>query len=307
MDTKKILFNYNGGEYIQNLKIRGTNLPWTYECNDAWINIKPGATSLTIKVGTIYDFNSRVGTIKIFDRFKNEIDLVIEQTGYYDLSVEMPNNIILYQGYYDENDTYDTYLTVYGGPVQCVDCEKLAPYIQKVWDNSDMYNDFILRIPQTLEGDFVIKHSDCDGFKKFCEENNLVYPQDQLEKQLSIRQVTAEDIVGEMVVEYDGKQYTNYDDKFTIEVGYDKSAQVKIISTKYLVVESKTECHTVTDSPVTVDNGIVWLDTNIEDKTLTIKCNEKNYSNDRYTQIKLKNVNNPAQYIIIDIKQKSGD
>ena len=106
MGTKKILFTYNGGEYIQNLKIRGTNLPWTYECSDAWIDIKPGATSLTIKVGTIYDFNSRVGTIKIFDRFKNEIDLVIEQTGYYDLSVEMPNNIILYQGYYDENGEF---------------------------------------------------------------------------------------------------------------------------------------------------------------------------------------------------------
>lgn len=307
MDVKKITFDYNGGEYTQNLKIRGTNLPWTYECDESWISIKTGAASLTIKVGIIYDFSTRVGTIKIFDRFKNEIDLIVEQTGYYDLSVEMPSNIILYQDYYNENETYDVYLTVYGGPVQYVDCDALAPYIQKVWDNSDMYNDFILRIPQTLEGNFLVKHSDCEGFKKICEENGFTYPQDQLEKQLSIMQVTKEDIVGEMVVEYNGKQYTNYDDRFTVEVGYNKLAQVKVVSTKYLAVESKTECHMVTDSPVGVDNGIVWLDTNLKDNVLTIKCNEKNHSNDRYTQIKLKNINNPAQYIIIDIKQKSGD
>ena len=273
---KTIKFDYTGGEYTQNFNIRGTNLPWTYECDAPWISIKTGASSLSVKVGTIYDFNTRVGTIRIFDRFKNEIDLIVEQSGYYDLSVEMPSDVVLYHSYYDENESYDVYLTVYGGPVQNIDCKELEPYLQKIWDNSDMYNDFMLRIPQTLKGEFNVRHSDCDVFKKFCEENDMEYPEDKLEKKLTITQITTEDVIGEMVVKYGRKKYTNNGEPMEIEVGYNKLSQIKVVSTKYMVVESKTKCRVVTDSPVMVQNGISWLDVDIKDNVITIKCNEKN-------------------------------
>ena len=50
MISKKITFDYKGGEYTQSFKIRGTNLPWTYECDVDWISVNPGASSLTIDV-----------------------------------------------------------------------------------------------------------------------------------------------------------------------------------------------------------------------------------------------------------------
>ena len=219
----------------------------------------------------------------------------------------MPSDVVLYHSYYDENDSYDVYLTVYGGPVQNIDCKELEPYTQKIWDNSDMYNDFMLRIPQSLKGEFNVKHSDCDTFKKFCEENNMEYPQDKLEKKLTITQVTAEDVVGEMVVEYNGKRYTNNGEPMNIEVGYNKLTQIKVISTKYMIVESRTKCRVITDSPVNVQNGISWLDVDIKDNVITIKCNEKNNFADRSTELRIENTNNSRQYIKLNIKQKSGN
>lgn len=307
MVSKTINFDYTGGRYTQNFNIRGTNLPWRYECEDSWIVISTGAMSLTVEVGTIYDFNTRTGVVKVFDKFNNEIDLIVEQTGYYSLSVEMPSNVVLYQNYYNENQSYDVYLTVYGGPNQMIKCKELEPYIQKVWDNSDMYNDFILRIPQTLKGDFTVKHSDYTAFKKFCKNNGIDYPKGDLEKKLSIVQVTAEDAVGTITVVYDGKEYTNNGETIEIDVNYTNPVEINVISTEYIVVMSKTEYSIVKDSPVGVPTVPEWLDVEVIGKKIKLKCNEKNNFNDRYSIIRLENKQNTQQYIPIKIRQKSGE
>lgn len=307
MITKTIKFNYTGGEYTQNFNIQGTNLPWTYECSDSWIGITSGAASLKVKVGQIYGFNTRKGVVKVFDRFKNEIDLIIEQSGYCDLSVEMPSNIVLYETYYDKNQTYDVYLTVYGGPTQEILCEGLKPYIQKVWDNSDMYNDFILRIPQSLNGEFEVKHSDCDSFKEYCEKEGIEYPEGKLEKHISITQVSLEDTVGKMVIECDGKKYTNSDEIFDINVYYDKPTFIKIVSTAFIVVDSKTTCHTVTNSPVSLVGAPDWLDVEYNNNTIKLKCRQKNNLDNRACQICLENTKNSRQNIKITLKQRSGN
>lgn len=306
MIYKTIKFDYNGGNYTQNFKIRGTNLPWTYECDVNWVRITTGATSLSIEVGTTYDFETRVGTIKVFDRFRNEIDLIVEQTGYYDLSIEMPTTIVLYESYYDENETYDVYLTVYGGPDQQIKCKKLDSYMQQVWDNSEMYNDFILRIPKTLNGTFNIKHSDYERFKGFCKKNGLEYPKSQLEKKLSIVQVTQKDVIGEMVIEYNGEQYTNYTEIPEINVSYDTPIEIKLVSTKYLVVVSKTEYKIIENSPVDLTIFPNWLEVKRAGDKLILKCNQINNFEERYSTIKLENMANRQQNILIDIKQERG-
>lgn len=307
MISKTIKFDYNGGNYTQNFKIRGTNLPWTYECDVNWIGITSGATSLSLEVHPRYDFETRVGTIKVFDRFKNEIDLIVEQTGYYDLSIEMPTSIVLYESYYDENETYDVYLTVYGGPDQQIKCKKLDSYIQQVWDNSEMYNDFILRIPKKLKGTFNVKHSDYERFKNFCNKNNIDYPKSQLEKKLTIVQVTEKDVIGEMVIEYNGEPYTNYTEIPELEVSYDTPIEIKIVSTKYMVVLSKTEYQVIENSPVDLSMYPNWLDVKYVGDKLILKCTQINNFNDRYSTIKLENSTNKQQNILINIKQKSGN
>lgn len=307
MTSKKITFDYNGGEYTQNLKIRGTNLPWRYECDDKWILVSTMATAISVYVRPIYDFETRTGTVKIYDKYNNELDLVVEQTGYCDLSVEMPSNVVLYHNYYDENKSYDVYVTVYGGPLQNVDCKELEPYTQKVWDNSGMYNDFIVRIPQTLSGEFTVKHSDCKKFKKFCKEHGMDYPKDKLEKKLNIVQVSVDDVIGEMVVNINGGEYTNKSDIFEVEVSYNKPVEINVISTKFIVVQSKTKYRVVENSGVVVPQSPNWLDVTYKSNKILLKCNEKNNFSDRYSQIRLENKDNSRQTIAIQIRQKSGN
>ena len=307
MTSKKITFDYNGGEYTQNLKIRGTNLPWRYECNDDWILVTKTATTITVYVRPIYDFDTRTGTVKVYDKYNNELDLVVEQTGYYDLSIEMPTDVVLSYNYYKENDSYDVYITVYGGPLQYVDCKELEPYTQKVWDNSDMYNDFMVRIPQSLSGEFIIKHSDCEKFKEFCEEHGMEYPKDQLEKKLNIVQVSADDVIGEMVIEINGEEYTNKSDIFEVEVSYDKPVNINIVSTKFIVVESKTKYRVIKNSDVIIQTVPRWLDAKYKPDKIELRCTEVNNFTDRYSEIMLQNKDNPRQTIRMQIKQKSGN
>ena len=307
MTSNKITFGCNGGEYTQKLKIRGTNLPWRYECADDWILVSASATAITVNVRPIYGFETRTGTVRVYDKYNNELDLVVEQTGYYDLSIEMPSDVVLYENYYKDNDSYDIYVTVYGGPSQYVDCKELEPYIQKVWDNSDMYNDFMVRIPQTLSGEFVVKHSDSEEFERFCEETGIEYHKDQLEKKLNIVQITADDVIGEMVIEVNGEVYTNKSDIFEIEMSCDKSVEIKVVSTKFVVVESKTKYSVVTNSDVVVPETPRWLDVVYTKGKIMLKCNEKNNFADRYSEIRLENKDNPRQMMRIQVKQKSGN
>jgi hypothetical protein len=307
MTSKKITFDYNGGEYTQDLKISGTNLPWRYECNDNWILVTTAATSITVSVRPIYDFETRTGVVKIYDKYNNELDFIVEQTGYYDLSIEMPTDVVLYQNYYDENNSYDVYVTVYGGPLQYVDCKELELYTQKVWDNSDMYNDFMIRIPQTVSGEFTIKHSDCEKFEEFCKEHEMEYPKDQLEKKLNIVQVSTDDAIGEMVIEVNGEEYTNKSDIFEIEVSYNKPVEINIISTKFVIVESKTKYRIVRNSDIVVPVTPNWLDAKYKSRKILLQCNEKNNFGDRYSEIMLQNKDNTRQTIRIQIKQKSGN
>ena len=305
MEEKKITFDYKGGKYTQNFHIRGTNLPWTYESDSPWIAITTGATSITMEVLPIYDFNTRTGRVKIFDKFKNEIDLIVEQTGYYDLSLEMPETVVLYHDYYDKNKTYDVYFTVYGGPVQNITCKKLQSYIDKVWDNSDMYNDFVLRIPQTLKGNFNVKHSDCDSFKKFCEENGLEYPKSQLEKKIEIVQVSTDDVIGEMVIKIGDEEYTNDGVVHNLVIDSTNLTTLNVISTKFITVQSKTKYKVVTDSDIEISDTPNWVESKVCGRRITLKANSMNNFDNRITTFKVYNSQNPRQYISFKLIQKS--
>lgn len=305
MEEKKITFDYKGGKYTQEFRIRGTNLPWTYESDSPWIAITTGATSITMEVLPIYDFNTRTGRVKIFDKFKNEIDLIVEQTGYYDLSLEMPETVVLYHDYYDKNKTYDVYFTVYGGPVQNITCKKLQSYIDKVWDNSDMYNDFVLRIPQTLKGNFNVKHSDCDSFKKFCEENGLEYPKSQLEKKIEIVQVSTDDVIGEMVIKIGDEEYTNDGVVHNLVIDSANLTTLNIISTKFITVQSKTKYKVITDSDIEISDTPNWVESKVCGRRITLKAASMNNFDNRITTFKVYNSQNPRQYISFKLIQKS--
>ena len=65
----------------------------------------------------------------------------------------------------------------------------------------------------------------------------MEYPKDQLEKKLNIVQVSADDVIGEMVININGEEYTNKSDIFEIEVAYNKPIDINILSTEFIVEE----------------------------------------------------------------------
>lgn len=300
--TKKISFEYKGGEYIQKLSIRGENLPWRYECNEDWITITTGPTSLTISVAPTYDFRKREGNINIYDKFNNKLTLNVVQTGYMDLRIECPSSIVLYHTYYDLNDLFSVYLTIYGGERQEPSCNQLKPYISKVWDNSALYNDFVIRVPKTLEGTFTIEHMEARQFRKYCKENHIEYDNSLLKKTITITQLTAEDIVGEMVINIDGVNYKS-GQECIVYINEKEAKTIDIVSTKFIKLKSNTEYDIIDNKNVELTKMARWVDVTNKPGSILIKANDANMLTERQCLGRIVNTDNPHQYIDILIRQ----
>ena len=301
---KTVEFNYKGGEYTQKISIRGENLPWRYECNVDWIKVTTGATFLTFTVDPVYDYKKREGYIDIFDKFNNKLTLQVVQTGYTDLRIECPSSIVLYHTYYDLNEVFSVYLTIYGGELQEPSCNALKPYISKVWDNSAVYNDFVIRVPKTLDGTFTIEHMEARQFRKYCKENNIEYDNSALRKTITITQLTAEDVVGKMTIMVDGVSYSS-GDACVIEIDDKQDKRIDIVSTRFIKLKSNTEYEVVDNKNVEATKMARWIDITNKPGFIMIKANEPNMLSPRQCIIRLVNVDNPHQFLDILVKQKT--
>ncbi len=305
MMNKTIEFNYDGGQYVQKLSIRGENLPWKYECTADWINITSGTTVLNIFVGTTYDFRQREADINIFDKYLNKLTIHVIQKGYTGLKVECPSMVVLCNSYYESSDVFKAYLTIYGGNRQEPSCNALKPYITKIWDNSSLYNDFVIRIPKEFSGNFIIEHMDARQYRKYCKENNIPYNNSDLRKELTIKQFTEDDIIGEMLISIDGVTYSSNDNKpIEIEINTNEYKEIKILSTKYVHIISNTEYEEINKKNVDITKMACWVSCVNKPGMILVKSYEENMLSDRQCIGKIVNVDNPYQFIDLIIKQK---
>lgn len=304
MNTKTIEFDYNGGSYTQKINIRGTNMPWTSECVDSWVKVENAPTSLTVTVGTTYDYVQRESDVLIKDRFGNAICLHVVQHGYDEVYIECPEAIVMYDSYYDTSEYYDVYITVYGGERQEVSCNKLQPYLTKVWDNGDMYNDFKLRIPRELSGTFVVEHMEAKRYRKYCKEHHIEYDNSDIRKTLKIVKISQEDAVGRMSVAYDGKVYHN-GDKITVEIDSLHEKNITVLSSEFKRVVSSSMYEVVNNREVDFGPVPAWVSFNNEKGVVKLIGSEANRLEDRICSTKLVNAKNPHQFIDVDIVQKT--
>lgn len=304
MMTKTIEFDYKGGEYTQKIAISGDNLPWRYNCTDTWIKVATSPTLLKIEVYPTYDFKKRESNIEIFDKFDNKIVLHVVQNGYTDLRVECPKSIVLYHTYYDTSDFFNVYLTIYGGSRQEPSCNALKPYITKVWDNSNVYNDFIIRVPKTLSGEYTIEHMDARAFRKYCKENGISYDNSSLKKTLTITQLSTKDVIGEMVINIDDVEYRS-GDECVIEINEKEYKQIKIISTRFIRLKSHTEYEVVDTCNVDITKMTRWIECINESGNICMRAKETNMLSPRQCAIRLVNNDNPHQFIDITVVQNT--
>jgi len=301
--SKTISFNWAGGKYTQKIKISGTNLPWGYKCDADWVKTERGMTTLDVTVDKTYDFRDRDCVVKIFDKFGNTIELEIKQTGYRDLSVECGANVVIYEDEYKNKPSFDTYITVYGGPTQQPLCKDIAQYFEMVWDNSDSYNDFLFHIPQNVSGTFTIRHSDADAFISYCKARSIPYDESKLEKTITVIQVTKNDKIGHLWLKYDGKSYT-IGDKMVVEVDKNEWAFIKILSTTYVRIDSVTK-YTLIDNRELVPSLMAqWLTVDNKTGLIKLKAKSTNPFTDRYCTLRLTNKTNSLQFMDITILQR---
>ena len=304
MKTKTIEFDYNGGSSVQPIVIRGANMPWTSECKDSWVKVKNTPTTITVSVDPTYDYVQRESDVLVRDKFRNTLCLHVVQHGYDEVHIECPESIVMYDSYYDTSDYYDVYITVYGGERQEVSCNKLQPYIVKVWDNCDMYNDFKLRIPKELSGTFVVEHMEAKRYRKYCKEHHIDYDNSDIRKTMKITKISQDDAIGKLNVCYDGKVYHN-GDKITVEIDSLHEKSIGLLSSEFKRVLSSSSYEVVNNREVDFGPVPNWVSFTNKDGVVKISASEANRLADRVCRTRIVNTKNPRQFVDVDIVQKA--
>jgi hypothetical protein len=306
MRNKYIEFGYQGGKESFLLKTIGTDLPITYNINNddcEWVQIDIIQNSVNITVQPTYDFVDRVCLISLFNSQKQELKLEVKQIGFQGIGLYCEKSLVLYKSYYDTNKYYNFYVTVYGGKTQDIVCQKLKNNIKKVWDNSDMYNDYIIQVPQELSGSFQIKHSEYNNYKKYCKKNNINFDESKVLKNIDIVQITSEEAVGEMVVSIDNVVYKTGDD-IRINIDTENDVNMDILSMKYKHQLSRTAYEIVDNRDIDYGMYPQWLNITRNGDTVSFKAKEKNHGVSRCFKLKLTNRTQPHQFIEIFVTQK---
>ena len=302
---KKILFDYVGGERKVQLDIMNFRLPFTisHELMN-WFDVKINCDIVIIAVKPIYDFVDREFDLVLCDANNKEYPIHIKQNGFKGLELYCNSSLVLNNNFFKTSHFYNFYVTVYGGKTQKLVCDKLEKYIDQVWDNSDMYNDFVIRVPEGVVGKFILKHSDYDEYKKYCKDNGVFFDESKVKKEITITQLDMEDKIGYIILKIGDTIYHGFKE-INLPIVYTKPIKIKILSTKFLKEKSKSEYEVRNEKEVDWGWYPPWLDVRREGDYIIIKATEKNNSCDRSYALELSNHWNLWQKTKLIIYQKS--
>lgn len=304
---KTITFKYTGGQESITLNVMPYALPVTYviDTNVSWLEINVEFTKVTFIASPTFDYVPRSAVVKLVNNAGSEIIVEVKQEGYDGIGLECDNNVVLTDSYFHMNEYYNFYITVYGGETQELVCNKLKPNIEKVWDNSDMYNTFIIKIPKNLNGKYRIKHSEYSKYKKYCQETGIPFDETKVMRDINIIHISENDIVGKMRLEYKDIIYETRSE-IPVTVTSKNETEINIISTEYYHQISRTKYEIIDNKEVDLQNYPHWLSVRLENNRIILKANESNKLSPRIIDIRVTNRTNPHQYIDLLIKQESG-
>lgn len=305
MVNKTIEFGYAGGEYVQYLKVRSENLPFNVLCESEWVVCRHDNSSVTFKVAANTGFEPRETEVSLTDRLGNRICVGIKQEGFTNLRIACVDEVAIPYGYYSEHDTYDLYVTVYGGPTQGVKTRGLTKNIECVWNASETYKDYILHIGEDVSGNYTLTHSDAKAYTEYCKANGIPYQESDIKHKIKIIQLTESDMTGVLKLECDGNIITNQSPS-CISVEYLKDTVLLVKECSYRIQSDTGGNSTVNETSVYAKGVPEWIDCSVSDGVVTIHPNRPNpFANERRADIKLSSPSNPKLFATVSCVQRS--
>lgn len=296
----EINFEYYGGEQMV---LINSNRMWDIRSNTlcSWISTEKTATGIIVKVEENSNINSRECLIIVDDGSKDGIPILVKQTGYTNFLVDISEYVAIPYTYYTENDVYKLPFRVYGGSTQSVQPNELSDKIEKIWDNSNLFNDYVLNITQDMNGRFIFKHSDYNEYAEYCEKNGIYFQSQLLVKKLTIVNVGKDMMDGYVVFEYKGREYTNMLPSL-VSVTYNSVSVININHMSFF----DGELNYIDECPIDITVKGDWVNVKYDEKTkkIYLKCKNRNYFSDRRCDIIIKNRLNNKQVFKTILEQK---
>lgn len=208
---KSIKFKYSGGNETVSITTTASNVSYkvvpSEHCD--WFTYSIGATSLTVTAGENPSYMERMCRLTVIDDNGNSDYIDISQEGYTNLLIDLSVYVVIPYTHYADSETYDLPIRIYGGSGNFITDNVISDKIERVFDDSDLYNDYIFHIDKETNGRFTFKHSDMDEYIEYCKDNNIPYDTSKLLKQVVVRNIPKEIMDGYTVFSYLGQEYIN--------------------------------------------------------------------------------------------------
>lgn len=296
----EINFEYYGGE--QTVLI-DSNRMWNIRSNTlcSWISTEKTATGIIVRVEENPNINNRECLIIIDDGSKDGVSVFVKQTGYTNFLVDISEYVAIPYTYYTENNVYELPFRVYGGSTQAVQQNELYGKIEKIWDNSDLFNDYVLKITQDINGTFVFRHSDYNEYEEYCKKNGVYFQPQPLVKKLTIVNVGKDMMDGYAIFEYKGTRYTNTLPSL-VGVTYNSVTTIDINHMSFF----DSGLNYIDECPIDITIKGDWINVKYDEKTkkIYLKCKKRNYFSGRRCEMIIKNKLNNKQAFKTILEQK---
>lgn len=302
---KTIEFGYEGGEYEQKMKVRSENLPIKADCDSEWLSAYVKLPYVTIKAAPNYGIGGRCGFVALSDRFGNKIAIAVNEGWFSDVRIECPEEINIPYTYYDTHDTYDIYVTVYGGPTKAFKTKGLTKMTQMVWNISDTYRDYIVRIPQSVSGNFTFTHKDAAEYEEYCNDNGIEYNENAVKKKVRIRQIGESDTNGEIEISVCGKT-ASLGNPCEAPIEFGSSVCAEVVKCSYVTVTNEGSVSETTEDTLSVSGVPDWMTWKYVPGGIEFSALSSNpFANEKRADIKLSSPSNPRLFAIVTLVQKS--
>lgn len=301
---ESINFKYSGGNKTVSISTTAPNISYRVipsEYTD-WFTYTIGITSLTISVGENASYIRRTSRLTLMDDNGNSDYIDISQDGYNNLLMDISTYVVIPYTYYADKKTYNLPIRVYGGDGNFITDDTISDKIEKVFDDSNLYNDYIFHIDKETNGTFTFKHSDMDEYIEYCKDNNIPYDSLKLLKQVVVRNIPKEIMDGYTVFSYLGQEYIdNLPSIITVN-----HIVPTTITIDYSCFFTK-DMNFVETSDFIIDAPSDWVKSFFDetDKKIYLKAANENKLTDRRGTITVRNRYNPKQTYSATIIQKA--
>ena len=302
---KTIEFGYDGGTNTQRLKVRNDNLPVTFECGSEWLSVSVAIPYVTITASPNYGLGSRSGSVVLHDRFGNSIAFDVRQDWFRDVRIECLDEIAIPYTYYNGRDSYDIYVTVYGGNDKSFKTKGLTKMTEKVWNASGTYQDYIIHIPHGTSGNYTLTHRNAEEYRQCCLDEGVEPDMNSVKRKLSIIQLTEDDMTGIMKIDVGGKHATA-GSHIEVGIAYGSDVQATVKKCSYKRMGDDGAVHDVEESVLSVSDLPDWMKSAQSDGVISFTALSPNpFANERRADIKLSSPSNPKLYTTISFVQQS--